>query len=171
MLIEETGGHPVQLHLPEMPDSEIVFDDTGNVYRVERVRLDGGLIQERRIFLFQISEQGNIILDGVRVDSVQPFAMQAGSGEIRDGIVTFENLPQRPTVRTGRPPVLRNREDRCKFLSACEQKFGASFAVFVDGDPRSIRQLNTDVKKQAFLDQAPVRPWEARAFERASVQQ
>ena len=171
MLIEETGGHPVQLHLPEMPDSEIVFDDTGNVYRVERVRLDGGLIQERRIFLFQISEQGNIILDGVRVDSVQPFAMQAGSGEIRDGMVTFQNLPQRPTVRNGRPPVLRSREDRSKFLAACEEKFGSSFAVFVDGDPGSIRQLNTDVKKEAFLDQAPVRPWEARAFERASVQQ
>ena len=171
MLIEETGGHPIQLHLPEMPDSEIVFDDTGNVYRVERIRLEGGLIQERRIFLFQITEQGNIILDGVRVDSVQPFAMQNGSGEIRDGVVTFENLPQRPTIRNGRPPVLRNREDRWRFLSACEQKFGASFAVFVDGDPGSVRQLNTDGKKQAFLDQAPVRPWEARAFERAAVQQ
>jgi hypothetical protein len=170
-LIEETGGQPIQLYLPEMPDSEIIFDDTGNVYRVERIRLEGGLIQERRIFLFQITEQGNIILDGVRVESVQPFAMQNGSGEIRDGVVTFENLPQRPTVRNGGPPVLRNREDRCRFLEVCEEKFGASFAVFVNGDPGSVRQLNTHGKKQAFLDQAPVRPWEARAFERASVTQ
>jgi hypothetical protein len=43
--------------------------------------------------------------------------------------------------------------------------------VFVNGDPGSVRQLNTHGKKQAFLDQAPVRPWEARAFERASVTQ
>jgi len=33
-----------------------------------------------------------------------------------------------------------------------------SFSVFVDGDPRSIRQLDTDTKKQAFLERAPVRP-------------
>ena len=170
-LIEETGGHPIQLHLPEMPDSEIVFDDSGNVYRVERIQLGGGLTQERRIFLFQITEHGNIILDGVRVDSVQPFAIQSGSGEIRDGMVTFQNLPQRPTVRNGRPPVLRSREDRSKFLAACEEKFGSSFAVFVDGDPGSIRQLNTDGKKEAFLEYALVRPWEARAFQGASVEQ
>jgi hypothetical protein len=170
-LIEETGGHPIQLHLPEMPDSEIVFDDSGNVYRVERIQLGGGLTQERRTFLFQIAEHGNIILDGVRVDSVQPFAIQSGSGEIRDGMVTFRNLPQRPTVRNGRPPVLRSREDRSKFLAACEEKFGSSFAVFVDGDPGSIRQLNTDGKKQAFLEHALVRPWEAQAFQGASVEQ
>jgi hypothetical protein len=170
-LIEETGGHPIQLHLPEMPDSEIVFDDSGNVYRVERIQLGGGLTQERRIFLFQITEHGNIILDGVRVDSVQPFAIQSGSGEIRDGMVTFQNLPQRPTVRNGRPPVLRSREDRSKFLAECEEKFGSSFAVFVDGDPGSIRQLNTDRKKEAFLEHALVRPWEAQAFQGAPVEQ
>jgi len=85
--------------------------------------------------------------------------------------VTFQNLPQRPTVRNGRPPVLRSREDRSKFLAACEEKFGASFAVFVDGDPGSIRQLNTDGKKQAFLEHALVRPWEAQVFQGASVEQ
>ncbi len=45
-----------------------MFDDSGNVYRVERIKLEGGQIQERRIFLFQITEHGNIMLDGVRVD-------------------------------------------------------------------------------------------------------
>ena len=95
-LLEETGGRPIQLHLPELPDGEIVFDDSGNVYRVERIQLEGGQVQERRIFLFRMTEHGNIILDGVRVDSVQPFAMQEGSGEIRNGMVTFSNLPQHP---------------------------------------------------------------------------
>jgi hypothetical protein len=152
-----------------MPDGEIVFDDAGNVYRVERIRLDGGQIQERRIFLFRVTEHGNIILDGVRVESVQPFAIQEGSGEIRNGVVTFSNLRQRPTVRNGRPPVLRTREDRVRFLATCEERFGTSYSVFVDGDPTSIRQLDTETGKQSFLEYAPVRPWEARPFRRAQT--
>jgi hypothetical protein len=159
-LLEETGGRPIQLHLPELPDGEIVFDDSGNVYRVERIQLEGGQVQERRIFLFRLTEHGNIILDGVRVDSVQPFAMQEGSGQIRNGVVTFSNLPQHPAIRTRKARVLRSREDRREFLAACEESHGSSFSVFVDGDPRSIRQLDTDAKKQAFLEGAPVRPWD-----------
>jgi hypothetical protein len=169
-LLEETGGRPIQLHLPELPDGEIVFDDSGNVYRVERIQLEGGQVQERRIFLFRMTEQGNIILDGVRVDSVQPFAMQEGSGEIRNGMVTFSNLPQHPAVRTRKARVLRSREDRREFLAVCEETLGSSFSVFVDGDPTSIRQLDTDAKKQAFLECAPVRPWESRPFQGAPVQ-
>jgi hypothetical protein len=30
----------------------------------------------------------------------QPFPIQEGSGEIRNGTVTFTNLRQRPTIRT-----------------------------------------------------------------------
>jgi hypothetical protein len=170
-LLEETGGRPIQLHLPEMPDGEIVFDDSGNVYRVERIKLEGGVIQERRIFLFRITEHGNIILDGVRVDSVQPFAIEEGSGEIRDGMVTFSNLKQHPTVRNSRPPALRTVEERREFLAGCEETFGSSFSVFVDGDPASIRQLDSDGKKEAFLERAPVRPWEARPFLGAQQEQ
>jgi hypothetical protein len=170
-LLEETGGRPVQLHLPEMPDGEIVFDDSGNVYRVERIKLDGGVTQERRTFLFRVTEHGNIIIDGAPVDSVQPFAIQEGSGEIRDGMVTFSNLKQRPAVRNGRPPALRTRDERREFLTACEANYGSSFSVFVDGDPTSIRQLDTADKKLAFLDRAPARPWEARAFQATQAQQ
>ena len=170
-LLEETGGRPIQLHLPELPDGEIVFDDSGNVYRVERIQLEGGQIQERRLFLFRMTDHGDIILDGVRVDSVQPFAMQEGSGEIRNGMVTFSNVPQHPTVRTRKARVLRSREDRQEFLTSCEKTLGPSFSVFVDGDPRSIRQLDTDSKKQAFLERAPVRPWESRPFQGTAVQQ
>ena len=170
-LLEETGGRPIQLHLPELPDGEIVFDDSGNVYRVERIQLEGGQIQERRLFLFRMTDHGDIILDGVRVDSVQPFAMQEGSGEIRNGMVTFSNVPQHPTVRTRKARVLRSREDRQEFLTSCEKTLGPSFSVFVDGDPRSIRQLDTDTKKQAFLERAPVRPWESRPFQGTAVQQ
>jgi RNA dependent RNA polymerase len=160
-LLEETGGRPIQLHLPELLDGEILFDTSGNVYRVERIPLGGGHIQDRQVFLFQITEQGNIILDGgIRRGSVQPFPIQEGPGEIRNGTVRFTNLPQRPTVRIR--PTLRTREDRQGFIAKCVERYGDRFAVFVDGDPKSIRQVDTPAKRQAFIESAAVRPWEAR---------
>ena len=75
------------------------------------------------------------------------------------------------SVRTRKARVLRSREERREFLTACEKTFGSSFSVFVDGDPMSIRQLDTDAKKQAFLERAPVRPWESRQFQGARVEQ
>jgi hypothetical protein len=167
-VIEETGGQPIQLNLPEMPDSEITFDESGNVFRFEQRRLPDGQIQERQIFLFRVAEHGSIVLDGVRSSSVQPFPIQEGSGEIRNGTVTFTNLPQRPTIRTR--PTLRTRADRQRFITRCAERYGESFAVFVDGDPASIRQLDTPAKWQAFIDSAAVRPWEARPFPSARVQ-
>jgi hypothetical protein len=97
--------------------------------------------------------------------------MREGSGEIREGMVTFSNLPQRPTVRNGRLPVLRGREERRQFLAACEETFGSSFAVFVDGDSTSVRQLDAVDKKQAFLEYAPVRPWQARPSQGVPAEQ
>ena len=170
-LIEETGGRPIQLNLPEIPDGEIVFDASGNVYRIERIKLPEGQIQERRTFLFRVTEHGNIILDGVRTGSVQPFPIQEGSGQIRNGVVSFTNLTQRPSVRNGRPAALRTREDRRKFLATCERIHGSSFSVFVDGDPASIRQLDTATNKHAFLENAPARPWEALPFQPMQPQQ
>jgi hypothetical protein len=151
-----------------MPDGEIVFDESGNVFRLERKQLPDGQIQERHIFLFRVTEHGSIILDGVRTGSVQRFAIQEGSGEIRNGTVTFSNLPQRPTIRTR--PTLRSADDRQRFVARCVERYGESFAVFVDGDPASIHQLNTPAKRQVFIESAPVRPWEARPFPSAQVQ-
>jgi hypothetical protein len=118
-----------------------------------------------------MTEHGDIILDGVRVDSVQPFAMQEGSGEIRNGMVTFSNLPQHPTVRTRKARVLRSREDRQEFLTSCEKTLGASFSVFVDGDPRSIRQLDTDVKSKRSSNARRFAPGNPGRFRERAVQQ
>lgn len=167
-IIGETGGQPIQVSLPEMPDSDIVFDESGNVFRLERRRLSDGQIQERQIFLFRVSERGSIVLDGVRTGSVQPFPIQEGSGEIRNGTVTFTNLAQRPTIRV--KPTLRTPEDRQRFIARCAERYGESFTVFVDGDPSSIRQLDAPAKRQAFIESAAVRPWEARPFPRVQVE-
>ncbi len=158
----------LQLNLPEMPDGEIVFDGSGNVFRLERAALSDGQTQERSIFLFQVTEHGKIILDGVCVGAVQPFPIQEGSGEIRNGTVTFTNLTQRPTVR--RRPALRTREDRQGFIERCVERYGESFEVFVNGDPASTRQLDTPAKRQHFIETARVRPWEARAIDGAQPQ-
>src|SRR5262249_53463859 len=145
-----TGGQPIRLHLPEMPDGDIVFDELGNVFRLELKQLPDGQVQERHTFLFRVTEHGGIILDGVRSGSVQPFPIQEGSGEIRNGPATFSNLPQRPTIRTR--PTLRNADDRQRFIARCVELYGESFAVFVDNDPASTRQLNTPAKRQAFIE-------------------
>jgi hypothetical protein len=78
-LIEETGGTPVQLELPEQPDcGQIELDRAGNVFRLERKRLDDGEIQERRILLFRITETGDIIQDGVKTGTVQAVLNRTG---------------------------------------------------------------------------------------------
>ena len=51
------------------------------------------------------------------------------------------------------------------------ERYGQSFAVFVDGDPTSIRQFDTPAKRQAFIEGAAVRPWEGRPFPSARVQE
>jgi hypothetical protein len=35
-IVEETGGQPIQLNFSEMPDGEITFDESGNVFPIER---------------------------------------------------------------------------------------------------------------------------------------
>ena len=97
--VEATGGRPIELRLPEHPDGEIVFDAEGNVFRVDTNQDPAGHTCEKRVFLFRITEEGHVIADGRRAGRVQPFAMQDGKGEIRDGQVILRGLPQKPSVR------------------------------------------------------------------------
>ena len=164
-LIEETGGQPVQLDMPEQPDcGKIDLDRAGNVFRLERKRLDDGQIQERRTLLFRITEAGDIIQDGVKTGTVQPFSIEPGEGSIREGKVTFGHLRQRPTLNRNRPAALRSYGDRMNFLSSCEQQFGSVFTVFVNGDPASEQVLDNSQKKDIFINYAAVRPWQARGM-------
>ena len=51
----------------------------------------------------QITENGDVFREGRRVSRVHPFALNDGRGEIRDGHVVFEGIPQRPTINLHRP--------------------------------------------------------------------
>ena len=97
MIAEETGSRPVQVAAPELVDGEIEFDSEGRVFLVERIDADGQA-QERRTLLLQVKQNGDVIRNGQQVSRVHPFPLQSGRGEIRNGHVVFEGIPQRPSV-------------------------------------------------------------------------
>jgi hypothetical protein len=100
MIAEETGSRPVQVAAPELVDGEIEFDGEGRVFLVERTSDANDQPQERRTLLLQVKENGDVLRNGQRVHRVHPFPLQAGRGEIRNGHVVFEGIPQRPAVPT-----------------------------------------------------------------------
>jgi hypothetical protein len=102
MIAEETGSRPVQVAAPDLLDGEIEFDQEGRVFLVEHVTGDNGQSETRRTLLLQITENGDVLREGRRVSRVHPFPLTNGRGEIRDGHVVFEGIPQRPTVNLHR---------------------------------------------------------------------
>jgi len=103
MIAEETGSQPVQVAAPDLVEGEIEFDEQGRVFLVEQVRGENGQTEERRTLLLQITENGDVFRDGRRVSRVHPFPFTKGRGEIRNGHVVFDGIPQRPTVNSRRP--------------------------------------------------------------------
>ena len=103
MIAEETGSHPVQVAAPDLVDGEVEFDHEGRVFLVEHTNGKHGQREVRRTLLLQIAENGDVFRDGRRVSRVHPFPRKSGSGEIRNGHVVFDGIPQRPTVNHNRP--------------------------------------------------------------------
>ena len=98
-IAEETGSNPVQVSVPDLIDGEIEFDEDGRVFLVEPFPNGDGTTHERKMFLLQISKQGEVFLDGRLVERVEPFPMRYGSGAIRDGKLVFNDIRQRPSVK------------------------------------------------------------------------
>lgn len=103
MVAEETGSQPVRVAAPDLVDGEIEFDDQGRVFLLEQKAGENGLTETRRTFLLQITNEGDVLREGRHVSRVHPFPLRNGRGEIRDGRVVFEGIPQRPTLRFHRP--------------------------------------------------------------------
>jgi hypothetical protein len=103
MIAEETGSQPVQVAAPDLVDGEVEFDHEGRVFLVEHTNGNHGPVEVRRTLLLQIAENGEVFRDGRRVSRVHPFPRKDGNGEIRNGHVVFEGIPQRPTVNQNRP--------------------------------------------------------------------
>jgi hypothetical protein len=103
MIAEETGSQPVQVAAPDLVDGEIEFDHEGRVFLVEHLKDENGSNERRRTLLLQIKENGEVFRDGRPVSRVHPFPLGDGRGEIRNGHVIFEGIPQRPTLNFHRP--------------------------------------------------------------------
>jgi hypothetical protein len=103
MIAEEMGSRPVQVAAPDLVDGEIEFDEGGRVFLVEHVTGENSQSETRRTLLLQITEKGDVLREGRRVSRVHPFPLANGRGEIRDGRVVFDGIPQRPAVNFHRP--------------------------------------------------------------------
>src|SRR5437660_12365668 len=103
MIAEETGSQPVQVAAPDLVDGEIEFDHEGRVFLIEHAHGENGQSKVRKTLLLQITENGNVFRDGRRVSRVHPFPLTNGRGEVRNGHVVFEGIPQRPTISFNRP--------------------------------------------------------------------
>src|SRR5262245_54022275 len=103
MIAEETGSQPVRVAAPDLVDGEIEFDHEGRVFLVEHANAEHGQTDIRRTLLLQIKSNGDVIRDGRHVSRVHPFPFSNGRGEIRNGQVVFDGIPQRPTITQNRP--------------------------------------------------------------------
>ena len=95
-LVEKTGGRPVMIEIPELPDGEVAIEVDGDTSRI--FLLDG----DRKILLIEVNSEGDVIMDGRRIKLVKPFPMKSGNGEIRNGKLIFTEIPQRPCVKTSK---------------------------------------------------------------------
>ncbi len=95
-LVEKTGGRPVMIEVPELPDGQVVIEEDGDT---SRIFLKDG---DRKTLLIEVTSEGDVIMDGRRIKLIKPFPMKSGNGEIRDGKLIFTEIPQRPCVKASK---------------------------------------------------------------------
>lgn len=111
-IVERTGGRSVTVAIPEMVSGDIEIDREGRVFLVDQVAVPGGGSTERQVFLMQVTNDGRILMDyrengkAVVRERIQPFAVQPGRSEVRNGNVVFPETQQRPYV----PPARSYRQ-------------------------------------------------------------
>jgi len=98
-IAERTGSNPVQVKVPETIEGQVRLDEDGRVFFVTPLPNGDGTTLPHEVFLMKISNRGHVVRDGREVARIQPFPLQAGSGEIRDGKLTLPHIRQRTTVR------------------------------------------------------------------------
>ncbi len=103
-IIDRTGGRPVTVAVPDLCDGAVEIDSEGRIFLVDQVTSDGGHLCERQTFLMQVTQDGQVLMDYerngelVRRERIQPFRVQPGRSEVRNGQVVFPDTQQRPHV-------------------------------------------------------------------------
>jgi hypothetical protein len=112
-IAERTGSTPVQVKVPDTIEGQVRLDEDGRVFFVTPFPNGDGTTMPHEVLLMRISDKGRVVRDGREVARIQPFPLQAGAGEIRDGKLTFEHIRQRTAVR---PP--KNSQPRAEAVSS-----------------------------------------------------
>ena len=107
---ERTGSTPIQVKVPETVEGQVRLDEDGRVFFVTPLPNGDGTSMPHEVLLMKISNQGHLIQDGRMVGRIQPFPLQQGSGEIRDGMLTFEHIRQRVAVQPPKNSNSRSEE-------------------------------------------------------------
>jgi hypothetical protein len=98
-IAERTGSNPVQVRVPETVEGQVRLDQDGRVFFVTPLPNGDGTTMPHEVLLMKITNKGHLIQDGRVIGKVQPFPLQEGPGEIRDGVLTFEHIRQRVAVQ------------------------------------------------------------------------
>ncbi|HEV3275587.1 MAG TPA: hypothetical protein VG860_02120 [Terriglobia bacterium] len=110
---ERTGSSPIQVKVPETIDGQVRLDEDGRVFFVTPLPNGDGTTMPHEVLLMEIKDKGHIVRDGREVGRIRPFPLRAGTGEIRDGKLTFEHIRQRAGVR---PP--KNSQTRAEAVAS-----------------------------------------------------
>jgi hypothetical protein len=95
-LVEQTGGRPVMIEVPELPEGSVSIEHDGDTSRI--FLIDGHL----KSLLLEVTTEGEVVMDGRRIKVIPSFPMKSGTGEIRDGRLEFSGTAQRPAVQPSR---------------------------------------------------------------------
>jgi len=95
-LVEKTGGRPVMIEVPELPEGSVSIEHDGATSRI--FLIDGHL----KSLLLEVTTEGEVVMDGRRIKVIPCFPMKSGIGEIRDGRLEFSGTAQRPAVQPPR---------------------------------------------------------------------
>ena len=107
-IAERTGGRPVSVEIPNLCDGEVEIDREGRIFLVSHFTSGDGQMQERLIFLAQVTRKGDVFRDRdaqgspIVIERVRPFPIQPGRSEAHNGIVVFPETRRRPEVPKGR---------------------------------------------------------------------
>jgi hypothetical protein len=94
-LVEKTGGRPVVVNTPKLPDGEISVEyvETDESCRIFMTH------GEQKTLLIEITAEGDVLMDGRHIKSVKPFPLKSGNGQVREGKMVFTETPQHPQIK------------------------------------------------------------------------
>jgi hypothetical protein len=97
-IVERTGGRRVELAVPKVREGVVEVDEEGRCFLVETITGDNGQSYTKATFLLAVTQDGQVVYDGGRVQWIHPFPYSAGTGEIRNGRLQLPGTRQLPQI-------------------------------------------------------------------------